>query len=73
MQPGAQGYEVIRSTTPDFSDDCTTFTGPRPFTVDEAQPTEGQVFYYLDVGARSLYTAANRDEVDSVVRGLLGE
>jgi hypothetical protein len=45
-QAGATLYQVARSTAPDFSAGCTTFTRQTAFMNDTEVPLEGVIFYY---------------------------
>jgi len=46
-QPGATLYEVKRSSKPDFSADCTTFTNSNSLIYDSETPAPGGTFFYL--------------------------
>lgn len=45
-QEGATLYEVARSTSPDFTMACTTFTSDTAVLSDPEEPLEGFAFYY---------------------------
>jgi hypothetical protein len=51
-QPGASVYQVARSTSPDFSTECTTFNSSNFTFNDPERPAPGAVWHYL-VRARS--------------------
>jgi N-acetylneuraminic acid mutarotase len=46
-QGGATAYDVVRSTTVDFSSDCTQFSTSAPFIDDSATPLADSGFFYL--------------------------
>ncbi len=46
-QTGATSYDVLRSTTPDFSSGCTLFSSSEPLIVDTELPADGIGFNYL--------------------------
>ena len=46
-QSGATSYQVVRSTTIDFSSGCTLFATSQPFIIDADAPPPGGRFYYL--------------------------
>ena len=46
-QSGATAYQVVRSTTNDFSSGCTVFSTSQPFIIDADVPPPGGSFYYL--------------------------
>jgi hypothetical protein len=46
-QSGATSYQVVRSTTVDFSSGCTLFATSQPFIIDTDVPPPGGHFYYL--------------------------
>jgi hypothetical protein len=46
-QGGTTSYDVLRSTTEDFSSGCTLFSTNQPFIVDPQAPPAGGTFYYL--------------------------
>jgi hypothetical protein len=47
-QPGATEYEVVRSTSPDFTNDCVLTTTVEARLVDVAVPPSGTAYYYLN-------------------------
>jgi len=46
-QTNATDYKVARSSTPDFSTDCATFTSSFPYIQDPDIPPPGGLFHYL--------------------------
>jgi hypothetical protein len=47
IQPNATSYQLARSTTPDFTIACTSFTASMPSFQDPATPTPTTAFYYI--------------------------
>ena len=47
-QAGAEGYEVARARSADFTASCMTWTVAEPSFTDVAEPPPGSVFYYLN-------------------------
>jgi hypothetical protein len=46
-QPGATAYQVVRSTTDDFTSACTSFATSQTFIIDTDVPPPAGRFYYL--------------------------